>query len=783
MKPYIGMFVILALLLFAALTPATADAASTGLSAVPHVDVQEGDLSYKLLSKLFGPDWANLASGAAGGNAGGDAPSLIFKLLKTLNSVCAVVVAWLVIFTTLVGAVGAAHEGKALAGRHASPWVPIRFAFSFSAIAPVFAGLNAMQILILAAIGMSINLANEMWTTGLDYVAQYGTINADISKSGIKRSSPTLAVGALEMMGMAQYLRIQASCDDKTGNPTEWHSRSAKGDDGKITRKEYYFTLTPPTTCYRGAAKGKTNLAYGDLGGFSFPATDSSVPNAESIDYLKMSAIFKLIEDIMPAATKLGRRKFVLDEDYWTVHDAAEKYVANMSKISAYLGQEAVRKAGRDEVLKELSASGKDMGWFMAGSYYWVLVEANNKTLKAMNDNVTFQRPDIPTLNSINLVRHDWISHGAANIRDVTNRLGDGLTEYDRRGKGAIKNTGDNFDKFWDWLGFVSEAPARFVANLSKDSSDAVLTYSKASRWITNGLEGAVLAAFATTYGGTTLAETAGGFMSDAPFVGGAIKGFTGGVTRSLTALFWVFLLCVAPLYLIFWGFGWIIPAIPFLTWVACLVGWLVLSVEAVIAAPIWLVGHCMPEGDGFAGASGRNGYALFLSVMLRPVLLVLSLFVCMALMCATGDLIHMLFKPYLDATGISLGNFGMGGAIALMVVLGLAITVLTWKMFELTTAMPDRIIRWVGQLLANLGDEGRGMAEQSVGKAQGSGDRLMGAGAQSFRSGLHNKQQGQRGGVKGQEFARQASGGSGNTGVDPEEGQFAASNNTQPYS
>jgi hypothetical protein len=46
--------------------------------------------------------------------------------------------------------------------------------------------------------------------------------------------------------------------------------------------------------------------------------------------------------------------------------------------------------------------------------------------------------------------------------------------------------------------------------------------------------------------------------------------------------------------------------------------------------------------------------------------------------------------------------------------------------MFALVTAMPDRIIRWVGQLLANLGDEGRGMAQQSLGESK-SGYAQMG--------------------------------------------------------
>jgi hypothetical protein len=66
------------------------------------------------------------------------------------------------------------------------------------------------------------------------------------------------------------------------------------------------------------------------------------------------------------------------------------------------------------------------------------------------------------------------------------------------------------------------------------------------------------------------------------------------------------------------------------------------------------------------------------------------------------------------DATGVVFGNIGIGGAVAIMLILGSAIALLIWKMFELTTAMPDRIIRWVGQLPAPLDDEAGGLTREA---------------------------------------------------------------------
>ncbi len=82
------------------------------------------------------------------------------------------------------------------------------------------------------------------------------------------------------------------------------------------------------------------------------------------------------------------------------------------------------------------------------------------------------------------------------------------------------------------------------------------------------------------------------------------------------------------------------------------------------------------------------------------------------------GFLITALFKPFMTAVGAVFGTPGIGitSAIAFLVILGTTIGLLTWKMFDLITRMPDRIIRWIGQLLHSMGDEGQGLAQEARG-------------------------------------------------------------------
>jgi len=60
------------------------------------------------------------------------------------------------------------------------------------------------------------------------------------------------------------------------------------------------------------------------------------------------------------------------------------------------------------------------------------------------------------------------------------------------------------------------------------------------------------------------------------------------------------------------------LPAIPIIFWVLGIVGWLIMVLGAVVAAPLWAASHVLPEGEGFAGPAARQGYML-LVIGLQP--------------------------------------------------------------------------------------------------------------------------------------------------------------------
>jgi conjugal transfer/type IV secretion protein DotA/TraY len=290
----------------------------------------------------------------------------------------------------------------------------------------------------------------------------------------------------------------------------------------------------------------------------------------------------------------------------------------------------------------------------------------------------------------------------------------------------------DGWAKAGSAMSFISAAPARYIASLSNGSTDAVLAYASVARWIMAGTEYAVITASvakATVRGVKAMGESPlastlslGTSASASAFASSLVDDIASALSIAAGVLF-------APLFF----FAFLLPAMPFLFWVAAVVGWVILCVEAVVAAPLWIVGHAIPEGEGFAGAGGRAGYTLFLSVLLRPLLLVLGMFICMIIMASTGWLIAALFNPFVD----SLEKSAFGGiltAASLIMILGLALTIFTYKLFSMMTSLPDRIIRWVGQLLHNLGDEGQGLQSETISSSHTGAAKMQGMGAGVLR-------------------------------------------------
>jgi conjugal transfer/type IV secretion protein DotA/TraY len=68
------------------------------------------------------------------------------------------------------------------------------------------------------------------------------------------------------------------------------------------------------------------------------------------------------------------------------------------------------------------------------------------------------------------------------------------------------------------------------------------------------------------------------------------------------------------------------LPMVPFAMWIAGVARWLVLVFETIVAVPLWAFALLTFQGDGLHGR-GIDGYSLPLNVLVRPSLMLISLF------------------------------------------------------------------------------------------------------------------------------------------------------------
>lgn len=163
-----------------------------------------------------------------------------------------------------------------------------------------------------------------------------------------------------------------------------------------------------------------------------------------------------------------------------------------------------------------------------------------------------------------------------------------------------------------------------------------------------------------------------------------------------------------------------------------------------------------MPEGEGFAGQHGRQGYVLTLSVFLRLFLMLAGLVFAWAAMAPLAKIVSSVFEVAVSAADASnLTIIGLHDMIAYIVLLIGIMVVLCHKLFGLITHLPDYVMRWLGQGFAGSGPMGETHDEGKVSSHFGSytgrlgtavsagvGGRVVsGAGGRKNRPGANEEQ------------------------------------------
>ena len=143
--------------------------------------------------------------------------------------------------------------------------------------------------------------------------------------------------------------------------------------------------------------------------------------------------------------------------------------------------------------------------------------------------------------------------------------------------------------------------------------------------------------------------------------------------------------------------FAFVLPTIPWVMWMAGVIGWLILVCEAVIAVPLWMLAHMTMSGEGLHG-NAREGYSLIFNVLFRPTLMLFGLFFGYFIFATGSWLVRETFgvmAGFLLEHGWIVTN--VLGVVVLMSIFVMTHVIMALTAFRMISLIPHHVPRWIG--------------------------------------------------------------------------------------
>jgi len=648
--------------------------------------IENSDLSGQLLKGLFGENWQSLIQGVEGGAAGPGA-SLLLTMLQAVSTIALLIAAIIMTYTVFLGVLGTATEGRP-AGKLSTMWVPVRAAVGVGMLIPTAKGLNILMITILTLVGGSINFANYLAGEAYEFLRESGGRLTVTAPPGMRSNAEELAVEALKNLTIQHYMTYKLGQNfDSLYIITEPNEKY----------RSYNLIFMPPV---------ESSMTSGDLGSITIPCAQG--PGSETICKARAAGVVRMIESLVPTAETLAAQVMSEQERQenavpapQTISDSAiltavDQYIQTVAPHIPALTKGTDPK--RTEDLNEFIDQAKSDGWLMLGSYYWTISRFTQH-----QHEISGAMPQVNPANYRRMLENSWddpafqalYQNAERRARDQIRASRDAATA----GEESVFAKATLLIKKYVFPGL---SPVELVADSMK-TGDPIAELTNFGHGLVVSSEAlgvAALAAGAATSFGEGAAKS--------PVAQVLTLGGSAGAAESTGFLKSALMLLVSTVTITLFSAGaflaFYLPALPWLLWMAAVIGWLILIIETLFAAPLWAVGHMLPEGEGVAGQHGRQGYMMLLGVLARPPLMVAGLFSAMILFSLVGNLVgHCFMIFYQSVSGARIA--GIVTIIAQILILSSCMIVFAHKIFSLINLLPERVIGWIGQMRQDLGE------------------------------------------------------------------------------
>ena len=631
--------------------------------------------------------------GIFGELSGGDSDPLR-SVLGIFNGAVLCIGGILLFYTLIAGTMQTAHDGEVLGKRWSSLWLPIRTSLGVAAIMPINGGYAVIQYAVIWLAIQGVGIADAM-------------VRPAISGLLGQNNQYTFSAASVkpEITSLVRQMAMNSACvhtfnADIAGNLADTAAALAMGPL-RLQAKAGQYMLER----YGGTSSTDSGVGYFETykygcGSVLFPGQEigSSAENLRIIDVNALKSLREIMWtthrdqmlSAMGEANDLGKAIATAAEagsDEITLRASIDSKIEEIATAWAEAAVQAAMSQSKEIVDQKVINAIENDGWIMLGSWYIqiALTQQNISDTLAILPEVS-----IP----------DAIIEGARSQTDGSGGLYNFIS-------GVVRfTTGEK-----TFIGQDAAASIMYAVRVTDGGGDHALASPGSSspkgmlasitRKLTSAFSGVDLrgtdknpVVLASEIGGRLVVSTtvAIGVMT----VAAGVAGLSATVGTNIVLVLVSFL---SPLLVALLGAGltlsYYVPMLPYIIWLGAVFGWVVLVVEAVIAAPLWAVTHLAPDGDGVVGRGGQ-GYMLVLSLTLRPALMVFGFAAAVAVMHPMGLFLNETFMGAFFGSAPA-GMTGLLKILAGSIIYAVLLIMIINRVFSLIHQIPDGILRWIG--------------------------------------------------------------------------------------
>ena len=594
--------------------------------------------------------------GIMAGMPGCGEPGLFSAIFTIFNAgIMAVAALWFA-WTAMAAVAQTAHDGEFLGKRFSSLWMPIRVVLGATAIVPIVNGFNLAQIVMMWGALTGVTIADKTWGAVASGLGQ------GLFAVGEQQARP-MSSGVFNTM-----LKLEVCL-------------AGINKDGVNAEGGVDFT---------GAVRKKAEVyEYGKLENGDFDATCGKISTGLIQWDSELQFVYNTSKTILgPVAAG------IVDGEKTDPRGAVAK--ADAAYIE-YLRNRFVEKTqdnGTSKVLERLQDPGR---WIEAGAWYqtvatvssrnatWAAPHVSGGISEGLEDNLgsaTFSN----TLFALKRLDSQIVnSESATDETDPKASMEAAFQSVKDGGYAGLQSTWGQAIARTLLFGFDG-ATTKNPMVTAKDLGDGMIT----AGWTVLGTYGVVKASVDGADSGL------GGLASKALPVSP-----TGWVASALNTLEPYLFVTLMFLFITGATLAVYIPFVPFIQWIAAVIQYLIIVLEAMVSAPLWAMVHMDTDGEGL-GQRTTYGYLFLLNVLFRPVLMIIGFVGAAAILWLAGTLLNDLFQFAMfnannDGSAGGQATFGLVSIIAVIVVYVSMMLMLINGTFNLVHILPDKVLNWVG--------------------------------------------------------------------------------------